>query len=185
MKNKIKTQIEKDIYRFYGKTKLSIREKILISDELKYIITFRKIQGAKNLFLKNYYRFKLRKISKRTLIQIPYKTKIGEGFYIGHTGRIIISSDVVIVKNVNVATGVTIGKTNRGDKKGMPTIGNNVWVGTNSVIVGKITIGDDVLIAPNAYVNFDVPSHSIVIGNPAIIKQRNNATQDYICNCID
>lgn len=46
--------------------------------------------------------------------------------------------------------------------------------------MGKILIGDNVLIAPNAYVNFDVPSNSIVTGNPAVVKQDLNATDDYI-----
>ena len=41
-------------------------------------------------------------------------------------------------------------------------------------------IEDDVLIAPNAYVNFDVPSHSIVVGNPGKIISRDNATEEYI-----
>ena len=87
---------------------------------------------------------------------------------------------MTIGDNLNIAAGVTIGKTNRGDKMGVPTIGNKVWIGTNAVIVGKITIGDDVLIAPNAYVNFDVPSHSVVIGNPAVIHEREEATKGYI-----
>lgn len=50
------------------------------------------------------------------------------------------------------------------------------------VVVGKITIGDNVLIAPLAYVNMDVPSNSIVLGNPARIIPRNNATEKYIQN---
>ncbi len=62
----------------------------------------------------------------------------------------------------------------------MPIIGDSVWIGNNAVLVGKITVGDDVLIAPNAYVNFDVPSHSIVIGNPARIIHRDNACENYI-----
>ena len=77
---------------------------------------------------------------------------------------------------------MTIGQENRGKRKGAPTIGNKVWMGVNSTIVGNITIGDDVLIAPNSYVNFDVPPHSIVIGNPGKIIHRENATQDYINN---
>lgn len=36
------------------------------------------------------------------------------------------------------------------------------------------------MIAPNSYVNFDVPSHSIAIGNPCIIKHKENATEGYI-----
>lgn len=66
----------------------------------------------------------------------------------------------------------------------MPTIGNEVWIGVNAAIVGKVSIGDDVLIAPNAFVNCDVPSHSVVFGNPCIIKHRDNATEGYINNKI-
>ena len=59
----------------------------------------------------------------------------------------------------------------------MPTIGDEVWIGVNTTIVGKVTIGDDVLIAPNAFVNCDIPSHSVVFGNPCIIKDKENATE--------
>ena len=51
---------------------------------------------------------------------------------------------------------------------------------TNSTVVGKIKIGNDVLIAPNTFVNFDVPDHSIVIGNPARVIHRDNATFGHI-----
>ena len=81
---------------------------------------------------------------------------------------------------MNIATGVTIGQENRGTRKGTPVIGNSVWVGTNAVIVGNINIGDDVLIAPLSFVNFDVPSHSVVIGNPARVIHKDNATEGYI-----
>lgn len=67
-----------------------------------------------------------------------------------------------------------------GGRRRAPVIGNEVWIGINAAIVGKVTIGDDVLIAPNSYVNCDVPSHSIVFGNPCIIKHRENATEGYI-----
>lgn len=63
---------------------------------------------------------------------------------------------------------------------GSPTIGNRVFVGINATIVGNIKIGDDVLIAPNTFVNFDVPSHSVVIGNPGVIHHKENATVGYI-----
>ncbi len=85
-------------------------------------------------------------------------------------------------KNINISKGVTNGQENRGKRKGVPIIGNDVWIGANATIVGKITIGDDVLIAPNSYVNIDVPSHSIVLGNPCIIKQSEHATESYINN---
>ena len=50
------------------------------------------------------------------------------------------------------------------------------------MVVGNVKIGTDVLIAPLAYVNFDVPDHSVVIGNPAKIIHKDNATEDYVCN---
>lgn len=69
--------------------------------------------------------------------------------------------------------------TNRGIA-GVPKIGDGVFVGINATVVGNIEIGDDVLIAPNSYVNVNVPSHSIVIGNPATIHHRDNATEGYV-----
>jgi virginiamycin A acetyltransferase len=68
--------------------------------------------------------------------------------------------------------------------KGDTVVGNDVWIGINSTLVGKITIGNDVLIAPNSFVNFDVPDHSIVVGNPAKIIHKENATENYINNTI-
>ena len=176
MKNKV---YKKDLYRYYGKYKETFRQKIFRPQELKYIILFRKTQNSHGL-LKIIYRYKLRKISIKTHIQIPYQVEIDEGFYIGHCGRIIINPKVKIGKNVNIATGITIGQENRGKREGTPNIGNDVWIGTNSVIVGNIKSGNDVLIAPGAFVNFDVPSHSIVVGNPGKIIFNQFATQRYI-----
>jgi hexapeptide transferase family protein len=116
--------------------------------------------------------------------EISYEAEIGPGLYIGHPIGITVNRHAKIGKNCNIHKGVTIGQENRGKRKGAPTIGDNVWMGINSTIVGRITIGDDVLIAPNSYVNCDVPSHSIVFGNPCIIKHCDHATRDYINNTI-
>lgn len=171
---------KQDLKIYYHYNKESIKQRLTRPPEIKFLNIFRKCQSAKNPITKLFYRIKLLKISRKTQIQIPYSTEIGEGFYIGHSGRIIINPKAKLGKNINIATGVTIGQENRGKRKGSPYISDNVWIGTNSVIVGNITIGTDVLIAPNAYVNFDVPDHSIVIGNPAKIIYRENATEDYI-----
>ncbi len=108
------------------------------------------------------------------------QTNIGGGLYIGHAYNITINAAAKIGRNCNIHKGIVIGQTNRGDNKGVPTIGNEVWIGINTAIVGGITIGDDVLIAPNSFVNVDVPSHSIVYGNPCVIKHRDHATEGYI-----
>ena len=67
---------------------------------------------------------------------------------------------------------MTIGKQNRGKSAGSPTLGNDVLIGDNAVVVGKITIGNHVAIAENAYVNRDVPDNMEVFGNPAVMKQK-------------
>jgi len=106
--------------------------------------------------------------------------EIGEGFYVGHPFCITINPAVKIGKNVNIHKGVTIGQENRGVRKGVPTISDEVWIGINSTIVGAVHIGTDVLIAPNTYINCDVPDHSVVFGNPCIIKHEDKATEGYI-----
>lgn len=175
MKNSV---FKKDLYRYYGNKKETLRERLFRPIELRYIKVLRKAHDSSNSFSKIYYKFKLRRLSEKS--QIPSSTKIGEGFYIGHSGRVIINANAKLGKNINIATGVTIGQTNRGERKGVPTLGDNVWIGTNSVLVGNITIGTDVLIAPLTLVNFDVPDHSFVIGNPAKIIHRENATEGYL-----
>ena len=115
-------------------------------------------------------------------IDLSIETEIGGGCFFGHASCITINSHAIIGKNVNIGKGVTIGRENRGNRKGCPVIEDEVWIGVNSTIVGAIHIGNDVLIAPNSFVNCDIPDHSVVFGNPCIIKHRDNATEGYINN---
>jgi len=173
-----------DMQRYYGEEKEGLKRRILRSPQLKFIIQLRKTQACKNKIVYMINKWKLDRMSRKTMIQILPETNIGKGFYIGHFGSIIINPKAVLGMNCNVAVGVTIGQENRGGRKGAPVIGNRVWIGTNAVVVGNVTIGDDVLIAPNTYVNFDVPSHSVVVGNPAKIISKENAVEGYINNCV-
>jgi serine O-acetyltransferase len=113
-----------------------------------------------------------KRASVRFGLQIPHATRIGKGFFLGHWGNIIINAGTIIGANCNIAQGVTLGVVNMGDKKGCPVIGDRVWIGANAVVVGNVKIGNDVLIAPLAYVNFDVPDRCTVIGNPGQIIQQ-------------
>lgn len=162
---------------------------------LKVLFKGFRSQGFRYLFfkrLRDYYGKKsfVGIVSKLFLYRYTYKYgfqiggKIGEGFYIGHFGTIVVSQNAIIGVNCNIAHGVTIGVARRGKHKGAPVIGDKVWMGTNAIIVGKVFIGNDVMIAPGAFVNFDVPSDSIVIGNPGIIIPKPNATLGYINNTL-
>ena len=142
----------------------------------------RKAQAEKNKLFSLYYRWRYKRIREKFHIEIFPSMKLGKGLYIGHPFGITVNPKAVLGDNINLHKGVTVGQENRGPKKGVPTIGNSVWVGVNATIVGNITIGDDVLIAPNSYVNCSVPSHSVVFGNPCIIKRKYNATAHYINN---
>lgn len=115
-----------------------------------------------NRLLLNHYRF-------RYGFDVSPTTSIGPGFYLGHFSGVVISPYAVLGANVNVAKGATIGATSRGKRKGAPTLEDRVWIGANATVVGRITVGKEALIAPGAYVNFDVPSRAVVLGNPGRI----------------
>ena len=55
------------------------------------------------------------------------------------------------------------------DRKVAISIGNDVWIGSHSVILPGITIKDGAVIAAGSIVTKDVPSNAIVAGNPATI----------------
>lgn len=93
----------------------------------------------------------------------------------GHFKNIVINQNASVGQNCNIMQGVTIGNESRGKRRGAPVIGNRVLIGPNSVVSGKITVGDDVLIAPLTFVNFDVPDNAVVIGNPAKIVSYNGS----------
>jgi serine O-acetyltransferase len=103
-----------------------------------------------------------------TGISIPAAVKIGHSFYIAHFGGVIFNSDAVIGDNCNFSQGVTIGVSGLGENRGVPIIGNNIYVGANAVIAGKIVVGDNVLIAACSLVNTNIKANSIVMGVPAI-----------------
>ncbi|WP_245935418.1 serine O-acetyltransferase [Winogradskyella arenosi] len=110
---------------------------------------------------------------------MPYSAAIGERFYIGHFGGIIINANAVIGNNCNISQGVTIGVSGIKEKRGVPSIGNNVYIGANAVVVGKINIGDGAVIGANSLVTKDVVSNTTVLGVPAI-KINDHNSSEYI-----
>lgn len=122
---------------------------------------FRKTQFSKKI-MKKLYKFLFTIYKKFYHVEIGISTDIGPGLYIGHPYCITINPKTKIGKNCNVHKNVTIGQENRGSRQGC------------------LVIGDEVLIAPNSFVNRDIPSSSVVFGNPCIIKHGENATEEYI-----
>lgn len=123
-------------------------------------------KGAKYILIKLILKYMTIKYG----YEISERTQIGHGLAIMHLGGIAINHLAVIGNNCTIYQGVTIGGA-VGKRAGAPKLGNKVWIGPNAVIVGNIKIGNNVLIAGNSFVNFDVPDNSMVMGNPATIKE--------------
>ena len=175
----LKKYNEFDYYRMTGEKyvfgiKSGIR--LLFSHQIRYVRLLRKASAKMTPFR----RFKMIRYARKYGLEIATDAKIGKGLYLGHPYNITVGTKTVIGDTVNLHKGCTIGRENRGKREGSPTIGNCVSVGINAVIVGKIKIGNDVLIAPNSFVNFDVPDHSIVVGNPGVIHHKDGAAEDYV-----
>jgi len=100
-------------------------------------------------------------------IDISRDVRIGSGFYIGHFGGIVVNPEVVIGDNCNLSHGVTLGRSNRGERAGCPRIGRNVYIGPGAKVIGRVEVGDDAAIGANAVVLEDVPAGSAVGGVPA------------------
>jgi len=118
-------------------------------------------------------------IEMTTGISIPASAKIGHSFYIGHFGTLILNAKTVLGANCNLSQGVTIGVSGLNEKRGVPVIGNNVYIGANAVVVGNIQIEDNVLIAACSLVNTNVAANSVMLGVPAT-KVSEKGSQGYI-----
>ena len=109
-------------------------------------------------------------------IELNREATIGKDFHLLHTGNVHIHPDTIIGDRCGILHDVTIG-TNM--KPGVPTIGNDVFIGAGAKVLGEITIGDKVIIAANSVVTVNVPSGAVAIGVPAkILKHRQ--TEKYI-----
>ncbi len=114
-----------------------------------------------------------------TGISIPASVIIGHSFYIGHFGGIVINSNAKLGDNCNISQGVTIGVSGIENGRGVPVIGNDVYIGANAVLAGKITIGNNVLIGACSMVNNSITDNAVVLGVPAIVIS-NHGSKGYI-----
>lgn len=106
-------------------------------------------------------------------IEISINCSIGPGMYIGHSGCIVIEGHCG--KNCSIGQGVTLGSLGGGESKGsqlprhqlIPTLGDNVYIGSGAKLLGPIHIGDNVKIGANAVVLTDIPDDMTAVGIPA------------------
>lgn len=176
-------QIQSDYYRMTGikyKSGFNSIVQFIFNHQLRYVFWWRKHIKRPSICT----RAILYRYSRKYGLEISTSAEIGEGLYLEHPYNITVGNGVKIGKNVNLHKGCTLGRENRGSRTGSPTIGDNVYVGINATIVGNVLVGSNVLIAPGAFVNFDVPDNSIVIGNPGTIHYNKDAVEGYIAHRI-
>lgn len=174
----LKNLINSDLHRYPGGAMSYFSEpgfKYICILRLTYYTSTHKYLYPLHLLLK----FKLICLMRRYGIQIPYATKIGRGFYIGHFGTIVVNPKTVIGNNVNISQGVTIGRANRGKNAGTAIIGDEVYIGPGAKIVGAVRIGNRVAIGANAVVTTNVPDDAVVAGIPAKVISM-NGSEGYI-----
>ncbi len=113
-----------------------------------------------------------------TGIEIHPGAKIGRRFFIDHGMGIVIGETTEIGNDVLLYKGVVLGGTSLEKTKRHPTLGNNIIVGSNAIVMGAITIGDNARIGAASVVTHSVPANATAVGIPARVSMGN--TQDEI-----
>jgi serine O-acetyltransferase len=104
-----------------------------------------------------------------TGIEIHPGVKIGRRLFIDHGMGVVMGETTEIGDDCLIYKGVVLGGTTLEKKKRHPTLGNRVIIGSNSTILGAITIGDGARIGSGSVVVKPVPPGTTVVGVPGRI----------------
>ncbi|MEA3328689.1 MAG: serine O-acetyltransferase [Candidatus Omnitrophota bacterium] len=107
-----------------------------------------------------------------TGIEIHPGARIGKALFIDHGMGVVIGETTIIGDNVTLYQGVTLGGTGKEKGKRHPSIGNNAVISTGAKVLGNITIGNNVNIGANAVVIRSVPDDCTVVGVPGRIARK-------------
>ena len=136
--------------------------------ELRYQRLLRKVEyldtrsGPMGRFRHLWSRVRLARLAVRTGISIPPGT-CDRGLSVAHTGSIVVNARARIGAFCRIHSGTNIGV----HAGGVPRLGTRVYVAPGAVLLGAITVGDNVLVGANSVVNKDVPPNVTVAGAPA------------------
>lgn len=174
------SDVRDDLYRLTGKRDTATLIRTLWSNLFFRRIAYYRWSNQKGP-VRRLVRMLNHHLAKRQTLDLPPTCKIGPGLLFTHPYAIAINSQAVVGKNLTMLKGSTIGNSKTG-RVGAPVIGDNCYIGLNSSVVGGVRIGNDVMIAPNTFVNFDVPDGALVLGNPGVIHMKEKASEAYITN---
>ena len=120
------------------------------------------------------YRVLYKLVQIVTGIELPCEVELGRNFVIDHFGGIVVSGYARFGDNCRIRNGVVVGLA-RTDDPCAPVIGDNVDIGAGAKVLGRIRVGNNVVIGANAVVTRDVPDDCIAVGVPAVVKPRRRA----------
>ncbi len=106
-----------------------------------------------------------------TNVDIHPGATIGKRFFIDHGAGVVIGETAIIGNDVTLYHGVTLGGTSWNKGRRHPSLGDNVLVGAGAKILGAITLGNNVRVGANSVVIKDVPPCCTVIGIPGRVIQ--------------
>lgn len=184
----LSTLLMADLYRLdRSHRRWDLIRNFFASPCFRYTILFRLCQHAKIqrsfwLLCHPLLLFFFRRTGIRYGIRIPLTCEVGPGLYIGHWGNIWINPDVKIGSNCTLLHEVTLGRASRGPTEGAPSVGDQVYLGPGSKIVGRVHLGNRSLISANSLVLQDVPDDGVVMGVPARLISR-AGSEGYVTNC--
>lgn len=98
-------------------------------------------------------------------VDICPSAQIGPGLVIAHAMSIVVGP-VRIGSNCVLHQHVTLGERVSGGDHGVPTLGDNVWIGPGAVISGDVSIGNNVTISAGTILSRSIPDGCLVGGNP-------------------
>lgn len=129
--------VKEDIYRYEGKrcNNLLVRIKYALVPGTRTMWLIRHYQAASCCMTRMFWYILCYLDKYSTGVQIPPQTKIGRGCRILHFGTIVVNPSAVIGDNFNIAQGTLIGNA-AGKNAGAPAIGNNCYMGANSIVLG-------------------------------------------------
>lgn len=164
----IRLLVDKDLYVMDKKQKV----------HFNHIIASLMYHLLKNKYYRNIFYSRLGRVSLLCKWLLPQSkmfitaSTFGGGIYPAHPFATIVNAKSV-GENFVVRQCTTIGNKRDGASDERPTIGDNVNLGSNVVIIGNIIIGDNVTVGAGTVITKDVPSNCTVVGNPfRIIKKK-------------
>jgi serine O-acetyltransferase len=169
-----------DVARITGRRSAADAIKQYVAGEaFRYNVWFRVVAGSSGgrlSPLRMAAQIMLRRQRYRLGVNLPGSTRVGPGLLIGHAGGIVVNAAATIGRNCNLSHNVTIG-ANKGRRAGVPSIGDDVYIGPGAVVIGNVSVGNGVAIGANSVVVDDVPAGVTVAGSPAKIVSPSGSEQ--------